>query len=704
MLPLLLAGPIVRRTSEDSIVLWVATSKKLELYAEAYVESIKTPGIISMVGSSRQVLQLQMGEHLFCQLLELSPTGRSVFPQSQLIYYDIGLSVDRKPQGNFPRLRRSIISASVRDRICFENEKLPSVLLGRSDRPSLRAIYGSCRKAGGVGENPLAIVHNDFERSFRVISRRPTALCLIGDQIYADGTLDVTFSEVIQLSKAIAGSYFTSPLKGMAKLYETPGSRGSLVEERFLSRNLTGFSIDIFKGGNHLIAFHEFSAAYLLSLNSELWARKGGVLDQLNAPIPSRIGAIERGKIGKDRTLAKSYFATVQQCGRLMANVSTYMLLDDHEITDDWNLNFAWSRSVRQSELGIDTVRNGILAYWSFQDLGNRIDSGKDPLLAPAQKFFTESGRNKSAVLAVDASLRSRSWSFVAPTNPRVVFLDTRTKRALSTIETIKAVGGEGETSVAVASDTQLVSSDEIDRLIAQIQDSRTPAAVLVTPSPLFSVIAIDSLKSQLVKLPAGERIPAAFADVEHWFLNPSSFFEGCRLLDALKTEQVFVISGDVHFSFAMSLNLSVKDRKFHVAQMTSSALLNEHPPMLKAALEIAGLRWSSSKESQAWWMPIASTEAIVFDNFLGAQAAYEATKAKLGPPSLEFVTQLEPLHEQLPSLISLRPPSRSIETRNTVGTLEFFGDLVESRFLSSLAGRPVRSRTLQFKRSDRGL
>lgn len=63
---------------------------------------------------------------------------------------------------------------------------------------------------------------------------------------------------------------------------------------------------------------------------------------------------------------------TLHKVRRALANISTYMIFDDHEVTDDWNLNPAWRRRVFTSPLGKSIIRNGMLTYAIFQDWGNR--------------------------------------------------------------------------------------------------------------------------------------------------------------------------------------------------------------------------------------------------------------------------------------------------------------------------------------------
>ncbi|MBK8816025.1 MAG: hypothetical protein IPN42_11260 [Methylococcaceae bacterium] len=69
------------------------------------------------------------------------------------------------------------------------------------------------------------------------------------------------------------------------------------------------------------------------------------------------------------------FYETLPQVRRALANVPTYMVFDDHEITDDWNLCPLWRDRVLTTPLGRAVIRNGMLAFALFQGWGN------DPLL-----------------------------------------------------------------------------------------------------------------------------------------------------------------------------------------------------------------------------------------------------------------------------------------------------------------------------------
>jgi hypothetical protein len=56
---------------------------------------------------------------------------------------------------------------------------------------------------------------------------------------------------------------------------------------------------------------------------------------------------------------------------RVLANTITYTIFDDHDVSDDWNLNQAWCLRVLGKPLGRRVVSNALLAYGLFEAWGN---------------------------------------------------------------------------------------------------------------------------------------------------------------------------------------------------------------------------------------------------------------------------------------------------------------------------------------------
>ena len=55
----------------------------------------------------------------------------------------------------------------------------------------------------------------------------------------------------------------------------------------------------------------------------------------------------------------------------LLASVSTSMVWDDHDMSDDWNISASWLEEMREKSWWHQRAVAGIISYWIYQHLGN---------------------------------------------------------------------------------------------------------------------------------------------------------------------------------------------------------------------------------------------------------------------------------------------------------------------------------------------
>ena len=73
-----------------------------------------------------------------------------------------------------------------------------------------------------------------------------------------------------------------------------------------------------------------------------------------------------------DRERLTSFVSGLAKVRRVLANIPTYMIFDDHDVTDDWNLNPMWYDRVYTTSLGVTTIRNALVSYALVPGLGQR--------------------------------------------------------------------------------------------------------------------------------------------------------------------------------------------------------------------------------------------------------------------------------------------------------------------------------------------
>ncbi|MGW1529611.1 hypothetical protein ACWCP5_41060, partial [Streptomyces sp. NPDC002159] len=135
------------------------------------------------------------------------------------------------------------------------------------------------------------------------------------------------------------------------------------------------------KAANHLITLGEYAAMYLLSWSPALWetakeANSFLSFDELLAEDKYYMDetlntdkALEtrRKKYEEQANTLAQFAISVPKIRRLMANLPVYMIFDDHDITDDWNISNDWMQKVGNAPLGRHVIANGLTAYWAFQ-------------------------------------------------------------------------------------------------------------------------------------------------------------------------------------------------------------------------------------------------------------------------------------------------------------------------------------------------
>ena len=108
------------------------------------------------------------------------------------------------------------------------------------------------------------------------------------------------------------------------------------------------------------------------------------------------------------------------------------MLLDDHEITDDWNLDADWAQATR-NPTARRVISNGLAAYWAFQAWGNDPSQFGNDFVDIVKRHLQEmsdtKGRPGPTAAAFDEALHAKQWSYIAPTQPLALCVDTRTRR-----------------------------------------------------------------------------------------------------------------------------------------------------------------------------------------------------------------------------------------------------------------------------------
>lgn len=247
---------------------------------------------------------------------------------------------------------------------------------------------------------------------------------------------------------------------------------------------------------------------------------------------------------------------------QVLAALPTLMIFDDHEIINSWNISPTWrAQALQRGEE--QTLVDGLVAYWIYQGWGNiglqRADEHE--LLAIMQRA---SHSGEDALGALRARVRQAvyeektlQWDYTLPTMPPIFVADMRADRPVAW----KRTGG----AEVVA---RILSQDQRARLSAWSQTHNASTALLVSSVPALLPPLIGLAEylmgvqlsgrpssgpcswflRKLASIQQGVSLRMSF---DHWPVFGATWRELIELL-ATRQQDLVILSGDVHFSYAM--------------------------------------------------------------------------------------------------------------------------------------------------------
>jgi hypothetical protein len=556
-LPFILSGPILRRVEPQSVYIWIATSKPCSIKVSLY--SIKTHQ--SEVERYKRFKKktntecLKVGKNLYIHLLQLTPKAKKYFPTNILLGYNLHFYTDTEV---LDLHSLNLLSPENPERITYGNLLFPSFFINDSQQSNI--LYGSCRKAHGDGKDSLVKGDQFLDQHHLELNERPSALFLTGDQIYADDIADPLLPLLTKMGTEIMGKENNEHLFRVEPLLEQDSYRDDLEKiqgRQKICEDLCKFTSK--HAGNHLFRFSEFIAMYLLSWSPDLWPHHS---DQTDEKVSEE--SVLNDSFHKQQESLKDFQQNIKSIRRLLANTPTYMIFDDHDITDDWNLSKGWRNQVWEAPLGRHVISNGLAAYWLFQGWGNNPASFNEDFKKSMINYFSNFQPHSELYRHWVNNLWNYSdWHFVAPTYPRALFIDTRTQRAYDKGK---------EQGPRLLNDA---AYEKINHLVKQHGPSQP--FLLVSPVPVLGIQFIDQFLKDYVYPLRSKGIPVhQLLDLETWIFNDQGYGELIHWLQKQSSNQIVILSGDAHLGFALHGRVEQTDGKtVDIKQFTSSPLKN---------------------------------------------------------------------------------------------------------------------------------
>ncbi len=583
--PPVLAGPILRRATPSRVALWLALSAPANVRVTLSVGS-EVIFNTELNADSECYTLLKVGAKLNYMLLDLSLA--EPLPEDCWISYQVDLKFA-------DTLDYDWSSTSQCDaELCYPDRSRPGFII--PSRIS-SVLHGSCRKPhhdSGDGlveaDHMLGRILASEDAGTVAETAWPSMLVMAGDQIYGDDVAGPMLQaihqllEVLELPVEMLSPLELEGISDSPSLYAHADSyyrRENLLPKIEHNRAL----LDTFFGGvkkpifttdtaaNHLITLGEYLAMYLLVWSPIPW-------QLINIEVPASLDAKEKLLYDKEWTVLKTFANRLPDVRRLLAHIPVAMIFDDHDITDDWNLNRDWEEAVYGHPFSQRVVGNGLLAYLINQGWGNSPEDFDKQLLSQVNNALKKPGQDEYDAL-IEQLLSFERWGYEWPTSPPMIVLDTRTRRWRSESSAHKPSG--------------LLDWEALTDLQRSLRGQSS--VLLVSTSPIYGVKLIEVI--QRIFTWFGKSL---MVDAEYWMNHPGTAHGILNVFRHKKTPQNFVIlSGDVHYSFVYDVELRGSSHGPDIWQICSSGLSNSFPKRLLSVLDYLN-RWLYSARSPLNW------------------------------------------------------------------------------------------------------
>ncbi|OOG76737.1 hypothetical protein B0E43_07020 [Algoriphagus sp. A40] len=624
---------------------------------------------------------LQFGVNLWIALVTVDVPSPGLDPTKVYSYNMVYHEIDDPNESDFLKDKFLEDGKSEGERpqlaLGYKKNVLPSFCLPGETPDKLNIIHGSCRKMHGHGQDALALLDSKIKDNVDKPDKRPQALFLTGDQIYADEVPGFFLRSIASMD---GGSLFgpnTEKMKinadgGAAQEFEADMVNYPPYFRQRLVNKFAGFSSQA--AANHLLSFEEYAGTYLRYWNIRSWSSSMITeLDKITKATPEQLSAkldevitkfVDGAGVDADTNLVNlirgnrpteafvfsedsitkaqfndsnsekfkdwlkqtksslrhelvdmaAFMKKLPEVSRVLANVPTYMIMDDHEVTDDWAITKRWNNQVLSKPFGRDIIRNAMMAYAVFQDWGNSPDEYKEAI-SMIFDDMTDSTKKKAQFL-----LYAGEYAFRYANNSH---LNTLRTEVIEKMENMLGMGSQPTTlkwnysiklgaTQAIVLDTRTQrhyeSLNTVPELIsesglsAQTPDTLTdnpPFVFVVSPCPILGLPNFEELvqpaAAAVIALKGkSEANPGIIGgsldfDFEAWGFSVPGFERLIARLDTYK--KVVLLSGDVHYGATTVMDYwkgTAAAPTSRIVQLTSSALKNEWLPnvlILKSAV-----------------------------------------------------------------------------------------------------------------------
>ncbi|CUS34107.1 hypothetical protein COMA1_11519 [Candidatus Nitrospira nitrosa] len=364
---------------------------------------------------------------------------------------------------------------------------------------------------------------------------------------------------------------------------------------------------------------------------------------------PSAADGVHAADFAEFASLYERAWTSSRSVRVLLAQVPTFLMFDDHEVTDDWNFDSSWVRMLHNEKddfrMWPKTLTDSLAAYWMYQGWCNkapsqwRKDDPRVKALAAAQQagsdalpelrscihkacFSKVPSKDPKATFQTGTSL---DWHYQLPFDPPFLVPDCRTRKFMvPTDDDLRIIDHDNPKKRPMSQtidNGQLVWMRDI-----LVEKKRNDSVVFIAPStPLLMPMKVTQIMTK-PETAAGAwsqgglldfyaaltgstgsgrasnallRVFRRSVDLEH-MIRDRSWRDLWGLVEAMRkvgssVKTLVLVSGDVHHNYCMTGNLPGGSRlKPELLQVTCSGL--------QTTIRSSADKWVAEKQSSLVW------------------------------------------------------------------------------------------------------
>jgi phosphodiesterase/alkaline phosphatase D-like protein len=272
---------------------------------------------------------------------------------------------------------------------------------------------------------------------------------------------------------------------------------------------------------------------------------------------------------------------------QVFAVLPTYMIFDDHEISNGWNTSCTWRAYALQHGFERSLV-DGLVAYWVYQGWGNiGMQTPDEHALLTIMQQAAQDGQDvleglRTRVRQAVYQEQTLKWHYTIPTVPPLFVADVRSDRPA-------ILDGADPADVA----PRIMSQEQMEELRTWMKEHTAITTLLVSsvPAILPSLIGFaeyvmgarpfqrraTGLLRRFGHMLAGMQQKVALRmSFDHWPVFGATWRELVELL-ATRTSDIIILSGDVHFSYSIKARRTLfpTKRSSNLYQLVASPFKN---------------------------------------------------------------------------------------------------------------------------------